>query len=193
MRIGDKNAPACRRCEHMGSRCVYPTERKRISLETQFKTLRRKIETPSQREEICKIGRRLMTWGRVICINSHHAASLLDHVDADLLKAALRRRNENPQPWPESPTSSAELPAIADLTADPIADPIAEPTESFPGPNVRPAVTSPIEEPTVPLEDGWLENMVTGSWSDNPGMGSFFDIGQMCGASLLQRRSAFPH
>ncbi|OAP55543.1 hypothetical protein AYL99_10516 [Fonsecaea erecta] len=90
----DKKSPKCHRCQQSGSRCVYPTHRKRTTLETKYQSLRRKLMESNQGDEL---------------------EGLLDNVDLNVLRGALRRREHQA---PTTTTESGSSPSDKNATME---------------------------------------------------------------------------
>lgn len=52
---GDKRLPKCRRCQQSDSVCLYPTHRKRPTLEAKYESFRRKLIDSNQEDALGEI------------------------------------------------------------------------------------------------------------------------------------------
>ena len=114
------------------------------------------------------------------------ADGLLDHVDPAILQAALQRRGITAEPVRGAQSDQDDM--LLSITETHTTLPVSEvPVMSLPSQHipVLPTLSSPEHNGATNQE--WLDSMVFGSCTDQPGMLNFFDMTQTNG----ERRALF--
>ena len=177
---GDKRIPNCRRCEQAGSRCVYPTSRKRASLETKYESLRRQLVASNQADALG-----LFVVPDVARSRANNCEEdLLDHIDPNALQDALRRREKGNESTVPLNNAGQDVPSTPEQThASTVSD-----ISNLPAISQHASVSDSlhIDGQNSPQDHDWQDTIAFGPFSDNNGMFNFFDVTHMHGRLIFE-------